>query len=169
MATLILDPYWEAATKRLRVASGVDERYDEVWDGVLVMSPAPNNEHRRLQSVLLRVVTAVVDDASLGETTFGVNVSDRADDWTGNYRCPDLAVFVKGTPRSIAGHSGRVAPTSLSRSSARARDLTRSWRFMSPSTRASCSSCTGTRRRGYAMRQPVRRRWRPPRSGWCSG
>lgn len=98
MAVLILDPYWEAEAKRAREASGADDRYDETWDGVLVMTPAPNNEHHRLQAFLVRVIATVIDDMARGETSFGVNVSDRAVEWTRNYRCPDVVVYLVGTP-----------------------------------------------------------------------
>ena len=40
---------------------------------------------------------AVVDAGGLGEAFPGVNVSDRSDDWTQNYREPDVAVFLEGT------------------------------------------------------------------------
>ena len=48
MATLILDPHWEAEAKRLRAEGGGDDRYDEVWEGVTVMSPSPNNDHYKV-------------------------------------------------------------------------------------------------------------------------
>jgi len=73
------------------------ERFDEVWDGVYFVSPNPNNLHQKLLSRLVLLMEAVVDADRLGETLLTVNITDRGDDWTKNYRIPDLAVFLNGT------------------------------------------------------------------------
>jgi hypothetical protein len=62
----------------IREFHGYYERYIETWDGVDIVPPLPNNEHQVIQSRLLVPLCAVVDDTGLGETTAGVNVSDRA-------------------------------------------------------------------------------------------
>ena len=51
----------------------------------------------RSSSRLAAMFHAVVDRRGLGEAFPGVNVSDREDDWTQNYREPDVAVFLEGT------------------------------------------------------------------------
>jgi Uma2 family endonuclease len=79
-----------------RQLSGGD-RFDEVWDGVYVMSPIANNEHQSLGSDLGAVIKSVVDWNRNGLTLVGANVSDREDDWTKNYRVPDVLVFKNGT------------------------------------------------------------------------
>ena len=38
-----------------------------------------------------------------GKVYPGLNVSDREDDWTQNYRCPDVAVYLKANPAQDLG------------------------------------------------------------------
>ncbi|HEX3997238.1 MAG TPA: Uma2 family endonuclease [Pirellulales bacterium] len=94
MATLITDPKLEQQLRAERAERGGD-RFDEVWEGTYLMNPIPNPEHMALQGNLvwafknvLIAVPAIVYP--------GINVSDRADDWTKNYRCPDVAVVLPG-------------------------------------------------------------------------
>ncbi len=92
MSVLILDPLEEARLRAERQARG-DDRYDEVWDGVLVMAPLPNDEHQDLVNELCYVFRLVLDRAAGDRVRPGVNVSDRAEDWTQNFRCPDVVVY----------------------------------------------------------------------------
>ena len=94
MAILILDPLREELAR----AWQRDDRYDEVWDGVTVMSPSPNNQHQAFVTALCSAFLATVRDTGHGEVYAGCNVSDREDDWTHNYRCPDVAVYLPGNP-----------------------------------------------------------------------
>jgi Uma2 family endonuclease len=96
MAALITDPHLEQHLIQQRRATGAD-RYDEVWDGIYVMSPLANNEHQALVSELTTVLNVTVGWAGLGQVFPGVNVSDRRVDWQRNYRCPDVAVFLQDT------------------------------------------------------------------------
>lgn len=97
MAAIILDRYLEKALIRERRETGAD-RYDEVWDGVYVMSPIANNEHQYLGFRLAAACHEAIKHI-IGAVAYpGVNVTDRADDWTKNYRCPDVAVFLPGNP-----------------------------------------------------------------------
>jgi Uma2 family endonuclease len=79
-----------------RQASGGD-RYDEVWNGVYVMSPIANNEHQSLATEIGAILRSHLDWRGLGFTLVGANVSDREDDWTKNYRVPDVLVFSNDT------------------------------------------------------------------------
>ena len=79
-----------------RQAFGGD-RFDEVWDGVYVMSPAPNIEHQNLATKIGGIIMSRVDWNDQGLTLVGANVSDHEDDWTKNYRVPDVLVFKKNT------------------------------------------------------------------------
>jgi hypothetical protein len=45
MAIFITDPAIEEHLLAAREASGAD-RYDEVWEGVHMMAPMPNDEHQ---------------------------------------------------------------------------------------------------------------------------
>jgi len=80
-----------------RAASKLD-RWDEVWDGDYFMAPAPNNEHSRIATRLAVSLDAVVSSKSKGEVYVGPNVSDRDENWTKNYRVPDVAVYLNGNP-----------------------------------------------------------------------
>ena len=71
-------------------------QFDEVWDGVYVVSPTPNNEHQFLAAELWLVFRSVIDSAGRGRSFNRINVSDRQEGWTHNYREPDVAVFLQG-------------------------------------------------------------------------
>ncbi len=104
MATLVTDPYVEKQIRAERAASDAD-RYDEVWDGVYMMSPLPNPEHQALVAGFIRGLASALG-SELAECVLpGVNVSDRLDDWKENYRCPDVTVYLPGNPaRLFAAH-----------------------------------------------------------------
>jgi Uma2 family endonuclease len=89
MRNLLLDP--------LQTSSESD-RYLEVWNGVTVMSPIANNEHQKLITRLMAPLIEVIISKDLGEVYPGLNVSDRGEDWSFNYRGPDIAVVLKGNP-----------------------------------------------------------------------
>jgi Uma2 family endonuclease len=97
MTMLVLDRHAERELKRERALSGAD-RFDEVWDGVYVMAPLANNEHNLLAAYLVSAIACAVAQPEQGSVFAGCNVSDREDHWTKNYRCPDIAVFLKGNP-----------------------------------------------------------------------
>ncbi len=81
---------------RERQKNGSD-RYDEVWNGIYVMSLMANNEHQNLIAQLAAVLTATVQWASQGSVFPGVNISDQEQDWRHNYRVSDVAVFLNET------------------------------------------------------------------------
>jgi Uma2 family endonuclease len=95
MAILIRDPLLGEDVLAERQRRGAD-RYDEVWEGVYVMPPMPNNEHQQLVMCLGAVLQDVVGWTGQGTVCPGVNVSDRDQDWRQNYRVPDVAVFLRG-------------------------------------------------------------------------
>lgn len=107
MATLITDPDLEASIRSQRAEWGGD-RYDEVWEGTYVMTPLPNSEHSHLQAKLVWAFTDALGPSEPATVYPGINVSDRIDDWTKNYRCPDVAVvFPNGAARDYgAFHCG---------------------------------------------------------------
>ena len=98
MPLLVLDPYVQRDLIRRRRRLGHDKQ-DEVWDGVYLIMPSPDDEHQairgRLSAILL--VEASLPDGSL--VRMGVNITDRPDAWKTNYRCPDVVVF---SPRTRA-------------------------------------------------------------------
>jgi Uma2 family endonuclease len=72
------------------------DRYDEIWDGVYVMSPLADNQHQFLATGLVVVLATAL--GSQVQVFAGCNVSDRPKRWQKNYRCPDVAVFLPGNP-----------------------------------------------------------------------
>lgn len=96
MAMLILDKYVEEQLKAERKATGAD-CYDEVWEGVYHMSPLAGDERQGIVARLTGILFLTIDLPGLGLVRAGVNVSDRMEDWKGNYRIPDVAVFLAGT------------------------------------------------------------------------
>lgn len=102
MKVVILDPDEKKRIIRRRQLTGAD-RFDEVWDGVYVVSPSPDNEHQKLAVKL----TSAIDQALCGDNSIQVypvvNVSDRKDDWKKNYRCPDAAIFREDNPARDCG------------------------------------------------------------------
>jgi Uma2 family endonuclease len=96
MTTLILDDFAEARVLADRRAKGLD-RFDEVWDGVYIMAPAADNEHQRLSTAFSTVLEIICRE--FGAKVYNVcNVTDREDDWTKNYRCPDIAIYFPTNP-----------------------------------------------------------------------
>jgi Uma2 family endonuclease len=96
MLALISDPSLSERFIAERRAAGADH-HDEVWEGIYVMTPSPNNEHQELVFEIGFVLREVVKTAQLGTVLPGTNLTDRRDDWTKNYRCPDLVVFLNDT------------------------------------------------------------------------
>ena len=104
MAMVVLDPSVEERLRAEREASGLD-RYDEVWEGVYMMVPLANNEHQNLQSRLTAAIQVAVGWDEPVQVDGGANVSDREDDWTHNYRIPDVVVvFPGGSARDCGTH-----------------------------------------------------------------
>jgi Uma2 family endonuclease len=97
MTAVILDKSLERSLIARRRRLGIDH-FDEVWDGVYVMSPAADIEHFEVSNDLATVLTITVKWAGLGDVLPGVNISDRKDDWKKNFRVPDVTVFLKGNP-----------------------------------------------------------------------
>ena len=96
MATLIHDPALEKDILAQRRAWGAN-RYDEVWEGVYVVSPMPNDNHQRMATRIAAVFQFALGWESRAEVRAGVNISDRRKGWKKNYRVPDVAVFLEGT------------------------------------------------------------------------
>lgn len=104
MAIVVLNPHVEKRLLEEREAAG-QSQYDEVWDGVYVMSPLPNNEHQGIVTGLSGIFLIVIEWLGLGRVLAGCNISDRETDWLQNYREPDVAVFLNGTTaRNLGTH-----------------------------------------------------------------
>jgi Uma2 family endonuclease len=104
MPMLIDDPKLEAKLLKKRQLSGGD-RYDEVWDGVYILSPLANDEHQKLVTGFSSIFTYIIGFPGLGEVRAGVNLSDREKGWRQNYRCPDVAVKLNdGVAKILKNH-----------------------------------------------------------------
>ena len=64
--------------------------------------PLPGTQHQRYVSRLNSRLDAAAQEVG-GESFPGLNITDRTDDWTKNYRCPDVAVFLPGNPAEDRG------------------------------------------------------------------
>jgi Uma2 family endonuclease len=99
---LIRDPDWCERVIAERRSRGIDQ-WDEVWEGMYVVPPCLDDEHHAIQARLVAILDLVMGFDGTGAVRAGVNVSDRADDWTQNYRCPDVVAFLKGTKAQNKG------------------------------------------------------------------
>jgi len=108
MTTLITDPWLEGRLKDERKAWGSD-RYDEVWDGVYLIGPLPDDEHQAIIAHLGSILQDIIGWPGLGEVYLGVNLTDRTDDWEHDYRIPDVAVFLRGGSAENCGTHWRGA------------------------------------------------------------
>ena len=95
MAMMIYDPGMEKSFRARRKRLGID-KYDEVWNGVLVVPPLANNEHQRLVLGLASAIAASVDADKGDQVLPGANVSDQKKHWKKNFRCPDVVVVLAG-------------------------------------------------------------------------
>src|ERR1051326_2186245 len=84
MATMILDPELERDLRDQRAAWGGD-RFDEVWEGIYIMSPLADNEHQEIALQLGAAIRAAVGWDNPIKILPGANVSDREDGWEFNY------------------------------------------------------------------------------------
>ncbi|MBW3539437.1 MAG: Uma2 family endonuclease [Planctomycetes bacterium] len=92
---VVSDAYLRQDLIAERRASGND-RYDEVWEGVYVVMPLPDVEHQYIVTRSCTIFDLVVGVPEQASVLAGVNISDRRDEWTHNYRCPDAAVYLPG-------------------------------------------------------------------------
>ncbi|HUN78321.1 MAG TPA: Uma2 family endonuclease [Solirubrobacteraceae bacterium] len=91
MRTLVLDPApadFEALLEH-RHRLGVD-LYDEVWEGVLHMVPAPHSAHGKLERRVARLLDEPAQAVGL-EASGPVNIGSAED-----YRVPDAALLAPG-------------------------------------------------------------------------
>lgn len=85
-------------------------QYDEVWDGVTVIMPLPNDEHQDSVSELCFVFRAVTNRPAGDVVRPGINLSDRGTDWMQNFREPDVAVILAGNPTIDHGTHWKGGP-----------------------------------------------------------
>ncbi|NVB77316.1 MAG: Uma2 family endonuclease [Kofleriaceae bacterium] len=105
MRALLLepDPKWLAERRRLG-----QDRFDEVWDGVLHVVPSPSAPHQRFESELEAVFRQVAMPQGF-EVFHNLDLLDRRKG-ENNYRQPDIAVVSPSDVmhRGIDGHAELV-------------------------------------------------------------
>jgi len=74
-----------------RRAKGLD-RWDEMWEGVLHMTPAPSLQHQQMLGELIIFPSAHLRTTKRGQLVPGINVFRSSD----NYRIPDLTFVASG-------------------------------------------------------------------------
>jgi Uma2 family endonuclease len=92
----ITDPAVSKKIIRQRRLRGIDQK-DEVWEGVYVLAPPPNDEHQDITDTIVYALQTSIRYAGLGLVRSGVGITDRDEGWTKNFRVPDISVFLNGT------------------------------------------------------------------------
>ena len=87
----------ELAERRRR---GLD-RFDEMWEGVLHMAPAPAYEHQRIVGAIDRFLGLLCDRDRRGVLAIGINVFNEAST-VPDYRIPDFTFIAAGRERLLA-------------------------------------------------------------------
>jgi Uma2 family endonuclease len=77
---------------RFRELTGAD-RFDEMWEGVLHMTPSPTFHHQAHASRILSFLIELWCPGTGGAAVMQVNVST-AERWDQDYRIPDVAVML---------------------------------------------------------------------------
>jgi Uma2 family endonuclease len=98
MKAVVLRVTDEELTERHR--RGLD-RFDEMWQGVLHMAPAPAYEHQRIVSGLDRFLGALCDRHKRGVLALGINVFNEAST-VPDYRIPDFTFVAAGHEHQLA-------------------------------------------------------------------
>lgn len=112
MAITVLDPDEARAVRASLVGTGgtTDERFTEVWDGVEVVPPLPNDDHQDLVAGLTTALYQAIQTPGHGKVRPGVNVSDRAAGWTHNFRGPDVVAYLNTNPAVNHGEFWQGGP-----------------------------------------------------------
>jgi Uma2 family endonuclease len=95
-SAVIADPALSDQIIGQRRARGID-RWDEVWEGTYIIMPFPNDEHQEIVGRLSTILDMTLGMEGLAKVRPGVNVTDRAEKWQENYRCPDVVVFLENS------------------------------------------------------------------------
>lgn len=98
MRAVLLEVDPAALEARRRV--GLD-RWDEMWEGVLHMAPAPYSEHQRILEDLIVFLKPLLARTGRGVLRAGINVFNEASTEP-DYRIPDLTFVARGRESLIA-------------------------------------------------------------------
>jgi hypothetical protein len=101
MPTLVKDPApaeFEALLERRRMLG--QDLFDEVWDGVLHVNPAPHSRHGKVDGQLAALLYEPAREAGLVESG-PMNLGD-----PGDFRVPDRALALAGPRRCVSPDRG---------------------------------------------------------------
>jgi len=93
MNAVVLDANLAQRLIAERCRNGVD-RYDEVWEGVYMMAPAPSDEHQDIVTELIYMLRDVLGGGNVTRIRPGVNLSGSEESWERDFRIPDVAVLI---------------------------------------------------------------------------
>src|SRR5256712_6297687 len=96
MKAVVLSVTDEELAKRRR--TGID-RFDEMWEGVLHIAPAPAYEHQRIVSAIDRSLGTLCEQRGRGVLAIRINVVNDASNEP-DYRIPDFS-FVPNARQHI--------------------------------------------------------------------
>ena len=95
-----------------RRSKGLD-RWDEMWEGVLHMTPAPSLEHQRILDRIIEFLGPRVRETTRGTLFSGINVF-RETAGTPDYRIPDLTFVAAGREHVLREDGvGREGPDAV--------------------------------------------------------
>lgn len=77
------------------------DRFDEMWDGLLHMAPAPAYEHQRIVSAIDRFLGSLCERRGRGVLAIGINVFNELSA-TPDYRIPDFTFIASGREGLLA-------------------------------------------------------------------
>ena len=103
MKALVLHVTDEELAERHR--RGLD-RFDEMWEGVLHMAPAPAYEHQRIVAEIAEFLGPLCKRQRRGVLALGINVFNEASA-APDYRIPDFTFVATGRERLIAADGVR--------------------------------------------------------------
>src|SRR5579885_283459 len=98
MPVVVLDPELTEQILSDREASPGGRRREEVWDGVTFIMPDADTEHSDISTFFVWVFRSVFSPDHGDRVQGPTNVSDRSRQWTKNYRCPDMSLFLSSSP-----------------------------------------------------------------------
>ncbi|MGC8784880.1 MAG: Uma2 family endonuclease [Armatimonadota bacterium] len=105
MPAILNDPVSIERLLQERVLTGAS-RWDELWDGVWHMSPAPSLEHQRIEGELFVLLREAVTLRGIGKVFHEVNVAHPAKP-AQDFRIPDLCV-VLGSNQNAQLHENYI-------------------------------------------------------------
>jgi Uma2 family endonuclease len=78
------------------------DRFDEMWEGVLHMAPAPLYEHQRIVTAMLVFLVPLCERTGRGTVVLAINVFNELFPEDRDYRIPDFTFVAAGNEQLLA-------------------------------------------------------------------